>query len=127
MESVNISEHPKVHQWRGAETNPETGGDNVRELRQNLREGEHAEAKSTGMSIPHGMQNKEQDDYIQSFVNEGEKAKALFATGNHQEKKRWTADEYLTAEDDPLLSANRTDSKQTKGRLQLLREGETKS
>ena len=79
------------------------------------------------MSIPHGVQNKEQDDYIQSFVNEGEKAKALFATGNHQEKKRWTADEYLTAEDDPLLSANRTDSKQTKGRLQLLREGETKS
>jgi hypothetical protein len=35
-------------------------------------------------------------------------------------------DEYLTAVDDPLLSANRTDSKQTKGRLQLLREGESK-
>ena len=59
MESVKISENPKMRQWRGAETNLEIGGDNVQELRQNLREGEHAEAKSTGMSIPHDVQGKE--------------------------------------------------------------------
>ena len=51
----------------------------------------------------------------------------MFASGNHQEKKRWTVDEYLTAVDAPLLPANRTDSKQTKGRLQLLRERESKA
>ena len=50
----------------------------------------------------------------------------MFASGNHQEMKRWTVDEYLTAVDAPLLPANRIDYKQTKGRHQLMREGESK-
>ena len=79
------------------------------------------------MNIPRDVHSKEKDKYIQPFINEGEKAKALFATGNHQEKKRWTVEEYLIAVDDPLLSENRTDSKQKKGRFQLLREGESKT
>ena len=59
MESIKKPKNPEERQKRGAETNPESGRGNVQELRQNLREGEHAEAKSTGMSIPHDVRGKE--------------------------------------------------------------------
>ena len=79
MESVKKPENPEERQKRGAKANLETGRGNVQELRQNRREGEHAEVKSSGMGIPHEPKREEKDKYIQPLIDEGERVKAIFA------------------------------------------------
>ena len=79
------------------------------------------------MKIPHGVHQEDKDKYIQRFVMEGERVKALFASNKHKDNKRWTADVYLTAVDLPLFPASKDASKKQEERQQLLKNGESKA